>query len=124
MMNHRIIEKKGHVEIHLIGRTSKWEIIKIIFELQRNDPKKQRKGMWFLNEHVDFKKHSLPLIIKGIMNLVVRNTLQSGAKTAIIAANEQQHELVDVFCANAASHLPYPVKGFATIEEATLWLER
>ena len=121
-MSHCILEKAEYTEVTLTGPAKKWEIMKLIFELQRKDPNKERPCIWLLDRHIEFPAHAPPLILQGILNLVVRNTLKSGAKTALVSANHKQHESIVLFCTHATRRLPYPMKAFETTEEAFRWL--
>ncbi len=119
-MPHEIKQKERFVEIHVTGRMSHWDILKIVHELQKSDPHKEKPDLWVLEPELDLPLHSFPRIVQGILTLVARHAVK-GCKSAILAADEFQRMKVELYCFEATS-LPYKIRSFTSRQKATDWL--
>ncbi len=115
------IERQPHfVEIHLSGSVSHWDVLGIIHQLHKGDPRKEIPDLWILDPDCDFSFHSFPPIVQGILKLASRH-IKNGCRSALLAADEFQRVKMDLYCAEAAV-LPYEIRTFTARDEAVSWL--
>ena len=120
-MTSEIVYKEAHVEVHASGQASQWDLLKLIYQLQKNDPKKKTPDLWVLAEDFELSLYSFPPVIQGVLALIMRNKIKRGAKSAILAVNQFQKAKANIYCEEAAS-LPFPLQAFTNRDEAMEWL--
>ncbi|MBL7016650.1 MAG: hypothetical protein ISR84_03740 [Kiritimatiellales bacterium] len=120
-MTYEIVPQDGFVEVHVSGKVSHWDLLKIVHALHKKDPKKETPDLWILDQDLDFSLHAFPTIIQGLLNLVARGAVKKGCKSAILAADKFQCAKVDIYCAEAAV-LPYEIRAFTCRTETMDWL--
>lgn len=121
-LTYEIVSKETYVEVHASGTVSHWDLLKIIHQLHRDDPKKTKPDLWVLDENLEFSLYSFPPIIQGIAALIARNAVRNGCRSAILAADEFQKAKVEFYCTEAAAVLPFEIRAFTSCREAVDWL--
>lgn len=119
-MKHGITPHKEHVEIKILESMTQWDLLHVVHELYRMDPRKQTPDLWTLDASLDLSRASIPIIIRAIWNLASR-LISGGASSAIVSATPAQHKRVLEYCEKAAP-FPYKVKCFTDLDTARRWL--
>ena len=119
-MTCEIQRKANHVEVHVSGTLSHWDVLKTIHDLHKHDPHKKTPDLWVLHPELNFSMYSFPVIVQGILKLTAR-LMKNGCNSAILAADEFQRAELDMFCREAAV-LPYEVRCFTSHGKALEWL--
>ncbi|MBI9019636.1 MAG: hypothetical protein JEZ10_00065 [Verrucomicrobia bacterium] len=119
-MAYQIKPQSNFVEVHASGRLSHWDVLGIIHQLHKNDPRKETPDLWILDPDLDFAFHSFPPVVHGILKLIGQR-LKKGCRSAILTADEFQRSKIDLYCAEAAV-LPYETLAFTSRDEALAWL--
>jgi hypothetical protein len=120
-MTYNIREKTGFVEVNATGNISYWDLLKIVHDLYKRDPKKEIPDLWVLDENFDFPLCSYSPLIQGILKLASRCGIKRGCESATLAADEFQRIKVAMYCTEASA-LPYDIQAFTSRETAVAWL--
>lgn len=120
-MMYEILPQEGYVEVHVSGKVSHWDLLRVVHELHKKDPKKDTPDLWILDQELDFSLHSFPPLVQGLLNLMSRALIKNGCKSAILAADEFQRAKIELYCAETAV-LPYEIRTFTSRAETLNWL--
>ena len=119
-MPYAIEEQDGRFEIQLWGATSKWEVLEIVYQLYRRDPRKRRGDLWFIRQSDAIPFVAYPEIVEAVQRLGA-SLETTGARSAVVTDDALQRAQLEMF-RSAASGLPFEIGVFATREEAVRWL--
>lgn len=118
-MAYQIEMKSGYVEVRVSGLTSKAEILQILHELARRDPRKEIPDLWIVSP-----ESQVPLVYFADIAREVGRLLRPDAvccRSAIVAFGEFHKAQVEMYRFDAA-FLPFQTRVFLYREEALEWL--
>lgn len=118
-MPYKIQRNDEWVEIRLWGETAKDEILKIIHEINRQDPKKELSDVWIVDKESMVPFFAFREIAESVQ--LICEPGMAGTKSAIVAGDEFHRAQIEMFQAEAKI-LPYPIGVFATRDEAIEWI--
>ena len=113
-------EKDSIFEVHMWGQTSRWEIMEIIQQLQRKDPRKESCDLWIFSETDGVSLDEFPKIVKAVASLCSPDMVAN--KTAFVASDAFLRSQLELYRAGAVG-LPFEIRVFETKENAVRWLK-
>lgn len=119
--SYEIHQEEQYVEVHAGGSFTHWDLLKIIHQLHKDDPKKEKPDLWVLDRSFELSLYSFPPLVQGILSLIARCAIRKGCRSAILAADEFQKAKVDLYCTEAVE-LPYEIQSFTSRSQALDWL--
>jgi hypothetical protein len=119
-MAYRIEEKDSIFEVHMWGQTSRWEVMEIVHQLQRKDPRKESCDLWIFSETGGVFFDEFPEIVKAVASLCSSD--MAANKTALVASDGFLRAQLELYRAEAAG-LPFEIRVFETKENAVQWLK-
>lgn len=111
--------KAGYVEVNLSGSTSKTEILEILRELARRDPKKEIPDLWIIAPESQVPLVAFAEIAKAIQHLLPPDAV--GCRSAIVAGGPFHQAQLEMYRYDAAA-LPFETRVFQYRSEAEAWL--
>ena len=119
-MGYEIEKQDGFFEIRLFGDVSKFEALKALAQLIRQDPRKQYPDVWVTAPEVQVPLTDYPWIVK-IIAFILSSRRPISRKTAIIASCDFQKAQFDLY-RNEASVLPADIGVFRSRDAAIAWI--
>ncbi len=119
-MAYEIEKKEDFFEVCVSGNTSRFEVMEIIWELDRRDRGKHFPDLWIIAE-----KSQVPFVYFREIAETIRSLLPSdaiGNKTAIVAAGEFHKAQLEMY-RSEASILPFEIRVFLSRDEAVKWIK-
>ena len=118
-MAYKIEAKDGYVEVQVTGRTTKHEIIEILRELSRRDPRKETPDLWLVESESQVPLADFIEIALAVGKLLPPGIV--GARSALVAADHFQMAEMQMYRLES-SFLPFELGVFHTQAEALAWL--
>jgi hypothetical protein len=118
-MAYRIQESDGFVEVHVWGKTSKWELLDAVHRLRSRDPRKEIGDLWVIAEESMVPLDAFPEIVAAIARFCFSGI--ACARSAIVAGGPFHKTLLDFYGVEARV-LPFEVGVFTSRDEAIAWL--
>ena len=119
-MSYQIYERDGWIEVQVLEKTSPQELLTAIRDLQRRDPRKEVPDLWTFSEDSIVPYVEFPTIVASVKALC--NGELVGCKTALVAKNEFQRVVMDLYRV-AAKILRFEIGVFSSREQAIEWLK-
>jgi hypothetical protein len=119
-MAYQIKETPDFFEVHVLGESSRWEVLQIVGHLHKRDPRKERSDLWFFSEEASIPFAAFNEIAQMIGKLCRGDFV--GARSAIVAAHELQWQEARMYQLES-EFLPFELGVFKSRDEAVTWLK-
>jgi hypothetical protein len=118
-MSYEIEKHADFLEVRVFGHTSKLEILRILWELRSQCPRKDMPDVWHIARESQVPFVHFAEIAAAVMKLLPPRTF--GCKSAIVAPDAFSEAQIAMYCSEA-SFLPFPTRVFRSREDAIQWL--
>ena len=119
-MPYSISKTDGMFEVRVWGETSAQEVIRAVGDIHIKDPRKQSCDLWVVSPESVVPLAAYASIVESISAMCGPDFV--GSKTAIVATSAVQLAELEMYRAEAA-RLPYPIRIFASRDDALAWLK-